>query len=142
MRRDSHELRQPSTCNRSFFGLLRLASDNRSCGILNVPVIEWSAMETPSCDVGVQPTESGVGADETWRTLHWIRTREFTIASRSSDAFAPSQVMEQRYVSGRNTQAVPNWRPREGEPLRTHLRAANLRCPSPASPASLGQNRT
>ena len=64
-----------------------------------MPVIELSAMETPSCDDGVQTTESHLVADETWRTLCWILTREPGGASRSRDAFAASQVMTGRYVS-------------------------------------------
>jgi hypothetical protein len=44
---------------------VRIASDNRSFGIWNVPVIELSAMETPSVDNEAQTTDSATVADET-----------------------------------------------------------------------------
>jgi hypothetical protein len=50
-----------------------LASDNRSWGIWKVPVIEWSAMETPSCENEAQTTGSCLLWNATWCTLR--RTR-------------------------------------------------------------------
>jgi hypothetical protein len=92
--RDNQELRHPSTCNRSFLGFeVRLASDSRSFGIWKVPVIELSAMETPSCDNEVQPTEFDALSNETWRTLRPNRGDSRREPSPGCDAIAAFQLM-------------------------------------------------
>jgi hypothetical protein len=87
-------LRHPSTCNRSLSGFeVRIAADNRSFGIWNVPVIELSAMETPSCDNEAQTTESAAVPDETQRTLRRFRRIGGTISSSRCDAIIHFRLM-------------------------------------------------
>jgi len=64
-----------------------------------VPVIEWSAMETPSCENEAQTTGSWVCSNATWCTLRRTRKTSRAASSPGSDAITSYRLMTTRYVA-------------------------------------------